>query len=315
VDAHQHLLPRITCISREGSELHALDERWRPGSGVVVAQPPRCARDRDEAKAQGDAIVSTPMANGFARHRYAPRPLLRPGRPHGGRFNLGSVHGIGFARMNSRDYLMRIAPTQSPETALTEVYVPPEAATNPRHRHGTTRSVDPLSTGTSRSFDRRKCKVRSGPEAATASSAPKAGRLPDDRPQFKGLDLGSANHAITSGHRYNTSPPPTCRSADQRQRIADAWSTQDHRLRVPYPALFTRTSTGHRQSAAGLERPPIGPVGTRTKLPQRSGHGQQAQVYKLQLRPIRSRGNLTCREDSRDPVLARSSDHERRRDS
>src|SRR5712691_2067829 len=105
----------------------------------------------------------------------------------------GQSMGIGFARMNQPGYLMRIVPGPNPaETALTEVYVPPEGAYSPRGIDMGTDGVvwTPLASGHIASFDRRKCKgPLNGPEAASGKLCPEGWtlyRMPG--PQFKGID-------------------------------------------------------------------------------------------------------------------------------
>src|SRR5258706_419017 len=86
------------------------------------------------------------------------------------------------------------------ETALSEVFVPPDGAWSPRGLDITTDGVvwTPLASGHMASFDRRKCRgPQNGPQAASGKLCPEGWtlyRMPG--PQFKGLDpAGSANHA------------------------------------------------------------------------------------------------------------------------
>jgi hypothetical protein len=206
--------------------------------------------------------------------------------------------GIGFGRMNQPGYLMRIVPGPNPaETALTEVYVPPEGAWSPR---GIDMGLDgvvwtPLASGHMASFDRRKCKgPLNGPEAASGKLCPEGWtlyRMPG--PQFKGLDsFGSANHAYYLWvDRYNTLglganvPIASANGAESLLAVVDGKMVD---LRVPYPLGFNTKLVDGRidDPKAGWKGKGLWTMsGTRTVFHNEGGTQNSPKVYKVQLRP------------------------------
>src|SRR5205814_8481727 len=102
----------------------------------------------------------------------------------------GQSMGKGFGGVDQPGYVIRIIPGSNPaETALSEVFVPPEGAWSPRGIDMTTDGVvwTPLASGHIASFDLRKCKVpQNGPGAASGKLCPEGWtlfRMPG--PQFK----------------------------------------------------------------------------------------------------------------------------------
>ena len=210
----------------------------------------------------------------------------------------GQSMGIGFARMNQPGYLMRIVPGPNPaETALTEVYVPPEGAYSPRGIDMGTDGVvwTPLASGHIASFDRRKCKgPLNGPEAASGKLCPEGWTLYRmTGPQFKGLDAsGSANHAYYIWvDRYNSFglganvPIAQTNGSESLMAVVDGKIID---FRVPYPlGFFTKNVDGRIDDpqAGWKGRAMWTTSGTRTNFHNEGGTDNRPKVYKLQLRP------------------------------
>jgi hypothetical protein len=210
----------------------------------------------------------------------------------------GQSMGIGFARMNQPGFLIRIVPGPNPaETALSEVYVPPEGAYSPR---GIDMGLDgvvwvPLASGHIASFDRRKCKgPLNGPEAASGKLCPEGWTLYKmTGPQFRGLPAsGSANHAYYIWvDRYNTFglganvPIAQTNGSESLMAVVDGKVID---FRVPYPlGFFTKNVDGRIDDAkAGWKGRALWTTsGTRTNFHNEGGTENKPKVYKLQLRP------------------------------
>jgi hypothetical protein len=210
----------------------------------------------------------------------------------------GQSMGIGFARMNQPGYLIHLIPGPNPaQTALAEVFVPPEGAWSPRGMDMTTDGVawTPLASGHIASFDRRKCKgPLNGPEAATGKLCPEGWtlyRMPG--PQFKGLDeSGSANHAYYLWvDRYNTlglgNNVPIA-SANGGESLLAVVSGRLVEIRVPYPLGFCTKLVDGRidDPSAGWKGKGLWTMsGTRTVFHNEGGTANSPKVYKLQMRP------------------------------
>src|SRR5258708_14814711 len=163
--------------------------------------------------------------------------------------------GLGFARMNQPGYVIRLVPGPNPsDTALTEVYVPPEGAWSPRGIDMDLNGVvwTPLASGHIASFDRRKCKGKlNGPEAATGKLCPEGWTLfKMPGPQFKGIDeSGSANNAYYLWvDRYNTlglGKNVPIASANGGAALIAVGNGKIGNIRVPYPlGFFTKLVDG-----------------------------------------------------------------------
>ena len=210
----------------------------------------------------------------------------------------GQSMGIGFARMNQPGFLIRTVPGPNPaETALSEVYVPPEGVWSPRGIDMTTDGVAwlPYASGHIASFDRRKCKgPLNGPRAAEGKLCPEGWtvyKMPG--PQFKGVDTsGSANHAYYLWvDRYNTLglgnnvPIAMANGSESLMAIVDGKIVD---LRVPYPlGFFTKLVDGRiDDSNAGWKGKGLWATsGTRTVFHNEGGTANSPKVYKLQIRP------------------------------
>jgi hypothetical protein len=273
-----------------------------PGSGVVGWLNTKMLLETgDEAKAQGwTPIVVDTNGNGVrddsdTRLRAAFYGVM-PSTVDDSVW--GQSMGIGFARMNQPGYLMRIVPGPNPaETALTEVYVPPEGAYSPRGIDMGTDGVvwTPLASGHIASFDRRKCKgPLNGPEAASGKLCPEGWTLYSmTGPQFKGLDpSGSANHAYYLWvDRYNTFglganvPIAQTNGSESLMAVVDGKIID---FRVPYPlGFFTKNVDGRIDDpqAGWKGRAMWTTSGTRTNFHNEGGTDNKPKVYKLQLRP------------------------------
>jgi hypothetical protein len=210
----------------------------------------------------------------------------------------GQSMGIGFARMNQPGYVIRIVPGSNPaETALTEVYVPPEGAWSPRGIDMGTDGVvwTALASGHIASFDRAKCKgPLNGPEAASGKLCPEGWTLYRmTGPQFKGMDSsGSANHAYYIWvDRYNTFglganvPIAETNGSESLMAVVDGKIID---FRVPYPlGFFTKNVDGRIDDPkAGWKGRALWTTsGTRTNFHNEGGTANRPKVYKLQLRP------------------------------
>jgi hypothetical protein len=210
----------------------------------------------------------------------------------------GQSMGIGFGRMNQPGYVMRIVPGPNPsETALTEVYVPPEGAWSPRGIDMDLNGVVwvPLASGHIASFDRRKCKgPLNGPGAASGKLCPEGWTLfKMPGPQFKGVDpSGSANHAYYIWvDRYNTLglganvPIASANGAESLLAVVDGRMVD---LRVPYPLGFNTKLVDGRidDPKAGWKGKGLWTMsGTRTVFHNEGGTENSPKVYKVQIRP------------------------------
>jgi hypothetical protein len=211
----------------------------------------------------------------------------------------GQSMGIGFARMGDQPgYLIRIAPGPNPaETALTEVYLPPEGAYSPRGLDMGTDGVvwTALASGHIASFDRRKCKgPLNGPAAATGKHCPEGWtlyRMPG--PQFRGVDAsGSANHAYYIWvDRYNTFglgvnvPIAETNGGESLMAVVDGRIID---FRVPYPlGFFTKNVDGRIDDpGAGWKGKGLWTTsGTRTMFHNEGGTQNRPKVYHIQMRP------------------------------
>jgi hypothetical protein len=210
----------------------------------------------------------------------------------------GQSMGIGFARMNQPGYLIHIIPGPNPpETALSEVFVPPAPGYSPRGIDMGNDGVvwTPLASGHIASFDRRKCKGPvNGPEAASGKLCAEGWtlyRMPG--PQFKGVDeAGSANHAYYLWvDRYNTFglgnnvPIAETNGSESLMAVVDGKIVD---IRVPYPlGFFTKNVDGRIDDAkAGWKGRALWTTsGTRTNFHNEGGTQNRPKVYKVQLRP------------------------------
>jgi hypothetical protein len=204
----------------------------------------------------------------------------------------------GFSRIDQPGYLVRVLPGPDPvNTALAEIYQPPEGTFGPR---GIDIGLDgvvwtALSSGHLASFDRRLCKgPLNGPTTAEGKQCAegwKLYRMPG--PQFKGLDpKGSANHAYYVWvDRYNifglgANVPIAC--ANGSESLLALVQGKFVNLRVPYPLGFFSKNVDGRiddPSAGWKGRGLWTTSGTRANFHGEGGTAAYPKVFKFQLRP------------------------------
>ncbi len=203
-----------------------------------------------------------------------------------------------FSLMDQPGYLVHVIPGPDPaNTALTEIYQPPEGTFGPR---GIDIGLDglvwtALSSGQLASFDRRLCKgPQNGPKAADGKLCAegwKLYRLPG--PQFKGVDpRGSANHAYYVWvDRYNTlglGANVPIASANGSESLLALVNGKFVNLRVPYPlGFFTKNFDGRIDdpSSGWKGRGVWTTSGTRANFHSEGGTEAYPKVYKVQIRP------------------------------
>jgi hypothetical protein len=205
---------------------------------------------------------------------------------------------VGFSRVDQPGYILRLTPGSNPsETALTEIYLPPEGGYGSRgidiDLNGVVWTV--LSSGHLASFERNKCKgPLNGPTATTGKHCPEGWtmyRFPG--PQFKGVtEQGSADHAYYLWvDRYNTlglGPNVPVASTNGGESLLALVNGKFVNLRVPYPlGFFTKNMDGRIDDAdAGWKGRGLWTTsGTRTNFHNEGGTRNRPKVYKLQVRP------------------------------
>jgi hypothetical protein len=210
----------------------------------------------------------------------------------------GQAMDVGFSRIEQPGYLMRMVPGSNPaETALTEVYLPPDGGYGSRGLDLTTDGVmwTVLSSGHIASFDRRKCKgPLNGPTTITGKHCPEGWTMYEmPGPQFKGVtDPGTANHAYYIWvDRFNTLglgpnvPIAMANGSESMMAVVDGKIVD---LRVPYPmGFFTKNADGRIDDPNGgwKGRGLWTTSGTRTVFHSEGGKSEQPKVFKLQIRP------------------------------
>ncbi len=210
----------------------------------------------------------------------------------------GQAMDRGFSRIDQPGYIIRVTPGPDPaNTALSEVYQPPEGTFGPRGLDigldGVVWTV--LSSGHLASFDRKLCKgPLNGPSTADGKQCPegwKTWRMPG--PQFKGLNAsGSANHAYYVWvDRYNTfglGANVPIASANGSESLLALVNGELVNLRNPYPlGFFTKNVDGR------IDDPNTGwkgrglwsTTGTRASFHGEGGKEASPKVYKVQMRP------------------------------
>jgi hypothetical protein len=210
----------------------------------------------------------------------------------------GQAMDVGFSRLNQPGYLIRLVPGPNPaETALSEIYQPPEGTFGPRGLDIDSKGLvwTTLASGHIASFDRSKCKgPLNGPQAVTGTHCPEGWQLYRmTGPQFKGLnDAGSANHAYYLWvDRFNTFglgkdvPIASTNGSESLMAVVNGKIVD---IRVPYPlGFFTKNVDGRIDDAnAGWKGRGLWTTsGTRTNFHNEGGNRNRPKVYKLQLRP------------------------------
>ncbi|HWX26865.1 MAG TPA: hypothetical protein VNZ53_05430, partial [Steroidobacteraceae bacterium] len=210
----------------------------------------------------------------------------------------GQSMDIGFSGVDQPGYIIRLVPGSNPsETALAEIYVPPDEGYGPRgldlDLNGVVWTV--LSSGHLASFDRTKCKgPLNGANAVTGKLCPEGWtlyRFPG--PQFKGVtDPGSADHAYYVWvDRYDTlglGPNVPIASTNGGESLLALAGGKLINLRVPYPmGFFTKNVDGRidNKNAGWKGRGLWTTFGSRAVFHNEGGKEGQPKVYKLQIRP------------------------------
>ena len=204
----------------------------------------------------------------------------------------------GFSRIDQPGYLIRLDPSSDPSnTALAEIYQPPEGTFGPR---GIDIGLDgvvwtALASGHLASFDRRLCKgPLNGPTTAEGKQCAEGWKLYQmPGPQFKNLnEPGSANHAYYIWvDRYNTfgmGANVPIASANGGEALIAVVNDKLVNLRMPYPlGFFTKNVDGR------IDNPKTGwkgrglwtTTGTRASFHNEGGVDNYPKVYKVQMRP------------------------------
>jgi hypothetical protein len=204
----------------------------------------------------------------------------------------------GFSRIDQPGYIVRVTPGVDPaNTALAEIYQPPEGTFGPR---GIDLGLDgvvwtALSSGHLASFDRRLCKgPLNGPSTAEGKQCPEGWKVYRmSGPQFKGLDpKGSANHAYYVWvDRYNIlglGANVPLATANGGEAVLALVNGEFVNLRVPYPlGFFVKNFDGRIDDAnAGWKGRGIWTTsGTRANFHSEGGVDAYPKVYKVQMRP------------------------------
>jgi hypothetical protein len=204
----------------------------------------------------------------------------------------------GFSRIDQPGYLIHVTLGPDPaNTALAEIYQPPEGTFGPR---GLDIGLDgvvwtALSSGQIASFDRRLCKgPLNGPTTAEGKQCPEGWhvwRMPG--PQFKGMDpKGSANHAYYLWvDRYNIlglGANVPIASANGGESLLALVNGEFVTFRMPYPlGFFTKNVDGRIDDpAAGWKGRGLWTTsGTRANFHGEGGKDASPKVFKVQLRP------------------------------
>ncbi len=285
----------------------------QPWSGVVGwLDTKKFEETGDEVKSQGwTPLIIDTNGNGKRDAYVGPKDALDPAKdkqimaafyavqPSPADDSIwGQAMDVGFSRVDQPGYILRINPGANPaETALTEIYLPPEGTWGSRGIDLTSDGVawTALASGHMASFDRRKCKgPLNGPEAATGKICPEGWtvfRMPG--PQFKGVDeKGSSNHAYYIWvDRFNTLglgadvPIAQTNGGESLLAIVDGKMVD---IRVPYPlGFFTKNVDGRIDDPnAGWKGKGLWTtLGTRTVFHNEGGTENRPKVYKIQVRP------------------------------
>jgi hypothetical protein len=210
----------------------------------------------------------------------------------------GQSMDIGFSGVDQPGYILRLVPGPNPsQTALTEVYLPPDPGYGPRGIDLDLNGVvwTALSSGHLASFDRRKCKgPLNGPNAAAGKQCPEGWTLyPFPGPQFKGVtDPGSADHAyFVWVDRYNTlglGANVPIAEANGSESLLALVNGKFVNIHVPYPMGFFSKNVDGRiddPNAGWKGRGLWTTTGTRTVFHNEGGTMSRPKVYKIQVRP------------------------------
>jgi len=285
---------------------------WTSGGGQVVGwlNTKLFEETGDEVKSQGwTALILDTNGNGKRDAYVEPDQPVDPAKDKrfGGAFYSvspapdGSVWGsvLGFPGA-----VVRLDPgANPPETALAEVYEPPQDNPKAPVQGFSPRGMDvdrdgvvwaALASGHLASFDRRKCKGPLNGPTATGQHCPEGWTLyPEPLPQLKGVtDSGSAESSYytwvdwfdTLGLGRNV-PIETGNASEGLLVLKDGkWIV----LRVPYPlGYYTKWLDGRIDdpNAGWKGRGLWSTVSTRAPFHMETGKGTTSKVVRFQLRP------------------------------
>jgi hypothetical protein len=259
----------------------------------------------DEQKSQGwTALIVDTNGKGKREGEYTePNQPIDPNKQH--RINAAfygvspspadnSVWGSSLGYPGS---MVRLDPgANPPDTALAEIYNVPAPGYGPRVMNIDSQGVvwTPLASGHFASFDRRKCKVVTGPIAGTGNGCPEGWTLyPFPGPQFSNLtDSGSAEAAYGGWvDQHDTlglgKDVPIATGNENEGMLAlvnGKWVT----LRVPYPmGFYAKGMDGRIDDPKGgwKGRGIWTTAGNRTPFHVEGGKGNLPKVYHFQMRP------------------------------
>jgi hypothetical protein len=279
---------------------------WTSGGGQVIGWLNTKMFDEtgDEMKSQGwTALIRDANGNGQRDDYVEPN---RPADPAKDQRIAGALYAVAPApdgsvwgtQLGYPGAIIRLSPgANPPETALTEIYVPPaDKGYSPRggdvDRNGVYWAA--MASGHLASFDRRKCKGPLNGPTATGQHCPEGWTFyPEPVPQMKGVtDSGSAEASYyTWVDQFNTlglganTPINTGNAAEGLLALQNGKFVT---LRVPYPlGFYTKWMDGRIDDpAAGWKgRGVWATVSTRAPFHMETGRGTTSKVMKFQLRP------------------------------
>jgi hypothetical protein len=210
----------------------------------------------------------------------------------------GQSMDVGLTGVDQPGTIVRLTPGSDPaQTALAEIYRPPEGGFGPRGIDVDLNGVvwTALSSGHLASFDRRLCHgPLNGPSTVSGEQCPEGWRLYRfPGPQFKGLsNHGSADHAYYVWvDRYDTlglGPNVPIAMTNGGEALLALVDGKPISLRVPYPMpFFTKNVDGRIDdpNAGWKGRGLWTTSGTRAPFHGEGGKGAYPKVYKIQMRP------------------------------
>jgi hypothetical protein len=279
---------------------------WTSGGGQVIGWLNTKMFDEtgDEMKSQGwTALIRDANGNGKRDDYTEPNRPLDPAKDQ--RIN-GALYAVAPApdgtvwgtQLGYPGAVIRLSPgTNPPETALTEIYMPPpDKGFSPRggdvDRNGVYWAA--MASGHMAGFDRRKCKGPLNGPNATGQHCPEGWTFyTEPAPQFKGVtDSGSTEASYYTwvdqfdvlGLGANT-PINTGNASEGLLALKDGKFVT---LRVPYPlGFYTKWMDGRIDdpNAGWKGRGLWATVSTRAPFHMETGRGTTSKVMHFQLRP------------------------------
>jgi hypothetical protein len=259
----------------------------------------------DEAKSQGwTPFILDTNGNGKRDEYTEPNQPLDPAKDR--RINV-AFYGVSPSRdgtvwgtsLGYPGYVVRLDPTKPnpSETALAEVYEVPAPAYGPRGMDIDTNNVVwvPMASGHLAAFDRRKCKVTSGPTIATGRHCPEGWTFyPFPGPALTGDTGGGSAEAsyytwVDQHDTLGLGKDVPLATGNQNESIIALKDGKMVNLVVPYPmGFYAKTMDGRIDDAnAGWKGRGIwATTGNRTPFHDEGiGKGNVPKLVKFQLRP------------------------------